>query len=201
MILSLVRHSEVVVNSNENPAAWRLSERGLAKAKELARQPRWKTLTRLISSAEQKAVSTGECLAENTGVALEISPDINEVERPSFREDYEDRATRFFDRRNDSDDGWETAAHALGRVQGLIDSLGRDPAGGHVALVGHGMLWALARAWLGGKTHVDPGEWKAISMPDVGTWSITPAGVVLISDFSGINEIGNEETIWKVFKG
>ena len=187
MILSLIRHSEVVVDPSVNPQSWNLSTRGLAAAKELALQSRWKNLDRLVSSTEQKAVSTGECLATTSGVKLEISPNLDEIKRPSFQRDYINTVAKVFDLENNSIDGWETAAHALGRVKSFISSLGLNPQENHVALVGHGILWALLRAWLLGESHVDVSDWRAILMPDVSTWSITSSGVVLVSDFSGIN--------------
>ena len=189
MILSLIRHSETVVNPNQDPASWPLSERGLAAARELAAESRWKTLSRLVSSTEQKAISTGECLAAASGVTLEMSPSLDEVYRPSFIEDYDTRVARFFHHPNDSGDGWETANRALNRARAFIEPLSREPAEGHIALVGHGMLWALARAWLLGNKTVDPTEWKAILMPDVNTWSVSPSGVVLVADFQGISGI------------
>ena len=194
MILSLIRHSETVVDPNQDPASWPLSERGLAAARELAAESRWKTLSRLVSSTEQKAISTGECLAAAAGVTPEMSPSLDEVYRPSFIEDYDTRVARFFHHPNDSGDDWETANRALNRARAFIEPLireplSREPAEGHIALVGHGMLWALARAWLLGHKTVDPTEWKAILMPDVSTWSVSPAGVVLVADFQGISGI------------
>ena len=209
MILSLIRHSETVVDPNQDPASWPLSERGLAAARELAAESRWKTLSRLVSSTEQKAISTGECLAAAAGVTPEMSPSLDEVYRPSFIEDYDTRVARFFHHPNDSGDDWETANQALNRARAFIEPLSREPlsreplsreplsreplsrepAEGHIALVGHGMLWALARAWLLGNKTVDPTEWKAILMPDVNTWSVSPAGVVLVADFQGISGI------------
>ena len=187
MILSLIRHSETIVDPNRDPASWPLSGHGLAAARELAAESRWKTLSRLISSTEEKAISTAECLAAAAGVTLEMLSNLHEVYRPSFKEDYETRVARFFHSLNDSgDDGWETASQALNRARAFIEPLSRDPAEGHIALVGHGMLWELARAWLLGNNAVDPMEWKAMLMPDVSTWSVSPSGAVLISDFQGI---------------
>ena len=121
MILSLIRHSETVVDPNQDPASWPLSERGLAAARELAAESRWKTLSRLVSSTEQKAISTGECLAAAAGVTPEMSPSLDEVYRPSFIEDYDTRVARFFHHPNDSGDDWETANQALNRARAFIE--------------------------------------------------------------------------------
>ena len=186
MILALVRHAETVVDPARDPASWPLSPKGLADARELALHPRWKAVTRLASSTEPKAVSTAQFIAEATGITLETSPCLNEVERPSFQADYPARVARFFQCPEERCDDWETAAHALSRVQKFINNLDKSTSGEHIALVGHGMLWTLARAWLLGKEKADPKEWGAILTPDVSTWEIVPSGVTLVADFTGI---------------
>ena len=85
---------------------------------------------------------------------------------------------------------WESITEAQGRVQRFVASLARDATHEHVALVGHGLLWALARSWLLGQTRPNVEEWKAIAMPDFSSWNITDSGVVLTSEFQGIKEMG-----------
>ena len=187
LLLYLVRHSPVVVEPHKSPAHWRLSEDGLAKAKDLALCPQWESLTRLISSSELKATETAACIADATGVPIGISSEIDEVRRPAFVPDYERLVERFFDGQAPVD--WEYITEAQGRVQRFIDLLAREATHGHVALVGHGLLWALARSWLLGQARPDVKEWKAIAMPDFSCWNITDSGVVLTSEFQGIKDM------------
>ena len=96
LLLYLVRHSPVVVEPHKSPAHWRLSDAGLAKAKELALRPQWESLTRLIASSELKAIETAVCIANTTGLPIGISPEIDEVHRPAFVPDYEQLVRQFF---------------------------------------------------------------------------------------------------------
>ena len=191
MILSLVRHADTVVDPACDPADWPLSDRGRSDAQRLALQQRWRNVTRLVSSAETKAVQTARPIVASAGVVLGTCPAINEAKRPSFKSDYVRRVEEFFRVPGNSCDDWETAEAALSRVRAVIASLENDFSGGHVALVGHGMLWALARAWLLGKDKVDPSEWRAILMPDVSVWEIGPSGTMLVSDFEGVEAFVN----------
>ena len=184
----LVRHSPVVVEPHKSPAHWRLSDAGLAKAKELALRPQWESLTRLIASSELKAIETAVCIANTTGLPIGISPEIDEVHRPAFVPDYEQLVRQFFNSQVPVD--WESITEAQGRVQRFVASLARDATHEHVALVGHGLLWALARSWLLGQTRPNMEEWKAIAMPDFSSWNITDSGVVITSEFQGIKEMG-----------
>ena len=186
MILSLVRHAETVVDPARDPADWPLSDSGRADAVRLAVQPCWRNISRLMSSVEPKAVQTARCISAASGVALETCPALNEVKRPTFRKDYIHRVEEFFRFPDTSCDDWETAEDALARVRSVIQCLDSEFAEGHVVLVGHGLMWALARAWLMGQDKVDPGEWRAMLMPDVSVWEIGPSGASLISDFEGM---------------
>ena len=188
LLLYLVRHSPVVVEPHKSPAHWRLSDAGLAKAKELALRPQWESLTRLIASSELKAIETAVCIANTTGLPIGISPEIDEVHRPAFVPDYEQLVRQFFNGQVPVD--WESITGAQGRVQRFVASLARDATHEHVAVVGHGLLWALARSWLLGQTRPNVEEWKAIAMPDFSSWNITDSGVVLTSEFQGIKEMG-----------
>ena len=191
MILSLVRHAATAADPARDPADWPLSDSGRAEARRLAFRPSWRNATRLVSSAEPKAVETARCIVASSGVVLETCSGLNEVKRSSFRDDYISRVEEFFQFPAKSGDDWETAKDALARVRAVITSLGNDFAGGHAVLVGHGMLWALARAWLLGQERVDPKERRAILMPDVSLWELAASGTTLISDFAGIEAWAN----------
>ena len=187
MILSLVRHAETVVDPARDPAQWPMSDKGRRDARRLALESRWKKVARLVSSSEPKAVQTARPIAESAGVVLETCPGLDEVKRPTFRNDYVHRVQEFSRLRAKSGDDWETADEALARVQAVIRSLDNDSGEGHVVLVGHGVLWALARAWLLGQDKVDLREWRAVLMPGVSVWNLTPTGTMLLSDFEGIS--------------
>ena len=148
----------------------------------------WRHVTRLIASSELKAIETAVCIANTTGLPIGISPEIDEVHRPTFVPDYEQLVRQFFNGQVPVD--WESITEAQGRVQRFVASLARDATHEHVALVGHGLLWALARSWLLGQTRPNVEEWKAIAMPDFSSWNITDSGVVLTSEFQGIKEMG-----------
>ena len=142
---------------------------------------------RQTPSSELKAIETAGCIAKATGLPVGISSEIDEVRRPAFMPDYEHLVKTFFDGQVPVD--WESMTEAQERVQKFITSLIRDTTDEHVALVGHGLLWALARSCFLGQAHPNVKEWKAIAMPDFSSWNITDSGVVLTSEFQGIQEM------------
>lgn len=141
--LFYVSHPEVAIDSNVPVPEWGLSDVGRARAE--AAIERFRDVSRVISSAETKAVETAEILAGDTQV--EVRPDTHENERTGFLPpaEFEQVADAFFARPDESVRGWETARAAQARiVAALADLLGPDE--GDVLVVGHGAvgtLWAL----------------------------------------------------------
>ena len=83
-------------------------------------------------------------------------------------------------------DEWETANSAQERGIDEINRLLSQPSSIHVAIVGHGLLFSLIRAYWLKQDLVNINEWKAIRMPDVSTWRISGDDIDLMSDFKGI---------------
>jgi broad specificity phosphatase PhoE len=156
-VLRYITHPEVAVDPAVPITRWGLSAAGRRRAEALLDQPWVRTITRVVSSDETKALETAELLAERVGVTVEVRPDSGENDRSATGflppAEFEAVADRFFARPHDSVRGWERAVDAQARITGALADL-LDPGGlgagsssnsnsGDVAVVGHGGVGTL----------------------------------------------------------
>lgn len=148
-----VSHPEVAIDPAVPIPQWGLSAVGRARAKHLAGRPWLAAVTRVVSSAEAKAVETATVLARGRGLRVEVRPPTHENDRSATGflppAEFEQVADVFFAHPTESVRGWERAVDAQARiVAALADLVGPSAApdeGGDVVVVGHGAvgtLWA-----------------------------------------------------------
>lgn len=164
--LVLVRHSIPNIVRERPAAEWRLSEAGVARAREFARQLHPGSAATVFTSEEPKAVETARALAAVWGLAVEAVPGLHEHERPTAqilsRPDFEQRVREMFGRPRDLVFGAETADHARRRFTlALMRLVARSSA--DVIAVAHGTVMTL---FVAEATGTEPfGFWKSLDMP------------------------------------
>lgn len=122
----------------------------------------------LFSSAEPKAVQTGEIVARKLGVPNQVVPDLREhkgrragdrVPGPEFRT----RLSRFFGNPSKLVFGTETADDAHDRFASAIDTITTRVSSGCAVVVSHGTVISLFTARANG---LDPYEvWSRLTCP------------------------------------
>ena len=144
--LRFATHPQVRLRADIPVPLWGLSDEGRSRAAVLASLQWLSTTTRLISSAETKALETAAIVAVATGLSIEVREGLNENDRSSTGfvppEQFEQLANAFFAEPNTSIEGWETAAAAQARVKAATADLladGKDD----VLVVAHGAVGTL----------------------------------------------------------
>ena len=166
--MALVRyltHPQVVIDPNLAVPDWRLSRIGRARVEALAARDVFAGTVAVISSEERKAVETAAPIASALDLASETAPGMHENDRSATgylpAGAFEALADRFFDRPEDSAEGWERAIDAQRRIVAAArQALARAPAG-DLLLVGHGavgaLLWCSLSALSISRIHDQPG--------------------------------------------
>jgi broad specificity phosphatase PhoE len=151
-----ITHPQVQIDPAVPVPDWGLSSVGRARTEACAKQPWVKKLTRVVSSAERKAIETAEILASAAGIGIEIRETMHENDRSATGfiapADFERAADWFFAHPEESYRGWERAADAQARiVQAMTDVLARHDPTRPIAFVGHGGVGTLLKCHLSGK--------------------------------------------------
>lgn len=145
-------HPQVMVDPEVPVTEWGLSPAAHARIERLLCSQVLIGTTRVVSSAERKAIETAEPIAEALGVATEIRPLMHENDRSSTgylpREEFESVADRFFAEPTHSIRGWERAIDAQQRIVAEVESALSQTRNGDVLFVGHGAVGTLLRCWL-----------------------------------------------------
>ncbi|MFK7791934.1 MAG: histidine phosphatase family protein [Devosiaceae bacterium] len=140
-------HPEVEIDFNKKVQNWSLSDRGRARTKALARSKALLGTTRVITSAETKAIETATPLASALGCDVEISEAMHENDRSATGalppDEFEQVADQFFAQPHASVRGWETAIAAQKRIVGEVNACLDDHKEGDVLFVGHGGVGTL----------------------------------------------------------
>ena len=133
---------------------WGLSPTGRARAERLAQAAPWPETTRIIASAERKAIETAACLSSAWQCPMEVRPHMHENDRsatgylaPSA---FEAAADRFFAAPHESLRGWETANAAQTRIVSEALDCVWHHLDGDVLFVGHGAVGTLLYCALAG---------------------------------------------------
>jgi broad specificity phosphatase PhoE len=152
-ILRFVTHPQVRISADIPVPLWGLSDRGRARAVRFAQQPWIGQTTRIVSSAETKALETAAILAMAISVPVEVRHALHENDRSSTGfvppDRFEVLADAFFAGPHVSVEGWETSSDAQRRVlQATADLLtgphtqaGEAPS--DIAVVAHGAVGTL----------------------------------------------------------
>jgi broad specificity phosphatase PhoE len=147
-------HPEVNIDPSVPVPDWGLSPVGLARIERLVAQQTFQGTTRVISSAERKAIETAEPTARALGLTVEIRPAMHENDRSATgylpRDAFEAVADRFFAEPTQSVKGWERAIDAQRRIVGEVQQILAGTHEGDVLFVGHGGVGTVLRCWLAG---------------------------------------------------
>ncbi len=155
MFALYITHPQVQIDPAVPVPKWGLSETGRARAEATARLPWVRTLGRIVSSDETKAVETASLLAATAETVVEIDDTMGENDRSATGflppPEFEKAADWFFANPHESFNGWERAIDAQARITAAVLHVldGHDPAV-PIAFVGHGGVGTLLKCKLGG---------------------------------------------------
>ena len=150
-----ITHPQVEIDPSVAVPQWGLSAVGRRRAEAAARKPWARSLGRIVSSDETKAIETAEILARTTGIAVEIGKGMGENDRSAtgylVEQQFEVAANGFFAHPEASFRGWERAIDAQARIVAAIDAVlaDHDPDV-PIAFVGHGGVGTLLKCHLAG---------------------------------------------------
>lgn len=158
-------HPEVIIDPDVAITEWGLSDRGRTRIQRLVTTRALWGITRVISSAEKKAIQTAELIADSLRLGVEIRPRMHENDRSATgylpKEEFEAVADRFFAEPKQSVRGWEPAIDAQRRIVAEVEETLAHPPHGDILYVGHGGVGTLLRCWLSGleidRKHDQPG--------------------------------------------
>jgi broad specificity phosphatase PhoE len=151
-----ITHPQVHIDPRIPVPDWGLSDLG-AKRAQLAAGSSWVgRLSRIVSSAERKAIETAQLFAVGAGVSVEIDAAMHENDRSAtgFLEPdaFESAADWFFAHPDDSYRGWERAIDAQARIVRAIERhLALHDPSAPIAFVGHGGVGTLLKCYLAGR--------------------------------------------------
>lgn len=148
-------HPEVVIDPAVPVPDWPLSPQGRERVLAHRREDWLSACSRVVSSAERKAVETAELIVAVTAAELEIRPAMHENDRSATGflppATFEAVADQFFAKSDQSVRGWERAIDAQARIAGEVDIvLSRHDPSRSLLLVGHGGVGTLLFCQLAG---------------------------------------------------
>lgn len=147
-LIFYLSHPEVVIDPLVPVPDWGLSAMGRERVLAVRDADWLRACRRIVTSAERKAVETAGLVAERSGAAIAVRPDMHENDRRATDflppPEFERVADAFFARPEESVRGWERAADAQARILAEFRAVtdGRDPAE-PLLLVGHGGVGTL----------------------------------------------------------
>ncbi len=158
-------HPEVMIDPNIPVTEWGLSPQGRARIERLIASRALAGTTRIVSSAERKAIDAAQPIAEALGLQVEIRPRMNENDRSATgylpKAEFEAVADRFFAEPSQSIRGWERAIDAQSRIVAEVTEVLAQHQTGDILFVGHGGVGTLLRCWLANmpidRRHDQPG--------------------------------------------
>lgn len=155
--MSLVRyltHPQVAMSRTTPVPEWGLNDVGAARVTALLGARGLGATTRVISSAEVKALETALPLADALGLNVVTRPEMHENDRSATGflppDEFEHVADQFFAHPMQSIRGWERAVDAQSRILREVESVLTDHSAGDVLIVGHGGVGTLLYCALAG---------------------------------------------------
>jgi broad specificity phosphatase PhoE len=184
MRLYLIRHAHTLQDRNTDSNQWRLSERGVAQAQQLAQQPFWQAVTQLVLSSEPKTRLTVEPLLAQRPLPVLVDRRFDELRRGGWisAEQYLAQVQQAFAHPYQAVSDWESADQALQRVRSGIEALVQRFPTATLALVGHGLTLSLYRADLLGQRTVHFADWQ--QLPFAAVALVDPVRGQLLQDFT-----------------
>jgi broad specificity phosphatase PhoE len=158
-------HPEVIIDPGVPVTEWGLSNRGRTRIQQVVKSKALLGITRVVSSAERKAIETADLIAQAMRLGVEIRPRMHENDRSATgylpKDEFEAVADRFFAEPTQSVRGWERAIDAQRRIVAEVEETLALPPAGDILYVGHGGVGTLLYCWLSGlpidRKHDQPG--------------------------------------------
>ena len=141
---------------------WQLSAEGQRQSEVLAGAPFWAEIDQVVVSAEPKTLLTVCSVVAARNLPVWTDCRLDEVRRAGWVEDYAAQVARAFANPSISIEGWEPVALAQQRALAALADLQGRFADKTLALVGHGMLLSLVRAYFLGHPQVVLDDWQAL---------------------------------------
>lgn len=118
-------------------------------------QPWVRSIRRIVSSGERKAIETAEILASHLRLAVEVRERMHENDRSATGflppPEFEAVADQFFANPHKSIRGWERAIDAQNRIVNEVRAVLDGDEAGDIALIGHGGVGTLLLLSLSGR--------------------------------------------------
>lgn len=173
-----ITHPQVHIDAGIPVPDWGLSELGRARTRRMLGQPWVRSVRRIVSSGERKAIETAEILGGHLGVTPEVRQRMHENDRSATGflppTEFEAVADQFFAHPETSIRGWERAIDAQSRIRGEVEDVLAGHGDGDIAFVGHGGVGTLLLLSLTGRsisrTADQPaggGNFFAFTLPDL----------------------------------
>jgi len=132
-----------------------LSDIGRARTFAMLDQPWVRSVRRIVSSGERKAMETAEILASHLRLAVEIRERMHENDRSATGflppPEFEAVADQFFAKPHESVRGWKRAIDAQHRIVSEVAAVLDGDEGDDIALAGHGGVGTLLLLSLNGR--------------------------------------------------
>lgn len=145
-------HPQVAIDPKQDIQRWSLNKLGHTRVMTLAQSNALTGTTRVISSAETKAIETATPIANALGCDLEIKDNMHENDRSATGylppEEFERVADQFFADPENSVRRWETAIHAQQRIVAEVKACLSSNISGDILFVGHGGVGTLLFCFL-----------------------------------------------------
>jgi broad specificity phosphatase PhoE len=178
--LVFLRHAKTKKDTTIPIERWVLTEDGEKAAQELANSGTFDYVDIVISSDEDKAYLTIKPIADRLKKRIIRIPELSEIKRPNSEKlptkEYEELKTKIFDDLNYTEQGWETANHALRRFKGAVIKIDKRYKDKKILICAHGTVISLYFASLQGKLNDLFSRWKELEFSNYG---IVQAGRVI----------------------
>lgn len=165
----LIRHARTRINPTTDAADWVLEPSALQDCYLLATSLKDAGITRLVTSKEPKAITTGQTVAEALALPLEVAVGLHEHDRRGVpflsAEVFQQTLRQFFAEPDKLVFGTETANEALARFSMALQRVQATYSKDSLAVVSHGTVMSL---FIAKHNPVNVlAFWQALKMPDV----------------------------------
>ncbi|MCP4182776.1 MAG: histidine phosphatase family protein [Hyphomicrobiales bacterium] len=147
MLVHYLSHPEVNINPDIPMSSWGLNHTGKTRVSKLIEAGWLNGVSKVISSAEAKAIETANPIAYALSVPVEVHQAMHENNRTATgylpSEEFELVASQFFANPYKSIRGWEKAIDAQRRIVSETEKVLRSHIGGNLLIVGHGAVGTL----------------------------------------------------------
>lgn len=178
--LIFIRHAKTEVDKSVPIENWILTDDGYSSAQKLADEETFDDVDLLISSDEEKAFLTLKPLADKLRKKIVRVSDLGEIKRPNSErltlEQYNQLKEKMLKDPNYTEQGWETANHALIRFTSAIEKINRENNRKRILIAAHGTVLTLYFANLQNKMQELFSRWSKM---EFGGYGIVKDGKVI----------------------